>query len=393
MDFPRPAPVRRRPHPPLHASPSARHAAGGPPPQLAGKAPRLAQQTLNRPDRPRRTPSHLDADRGRRLAAGVGRVEADAAVRTARRANPFGGRIGRKTAGRADAVPGDHQSLWRAVPGPRGRRLAGNASSESHYVNGGGCWWETGGHSFSTATSRDGSRWHSEHVGPQGLAGLQLPLSGGDIDEPPQPLSVRAEARGWLDDAAGCTLSRRRPAPSTAGFRGDLDPGHLTLVAGREQDWIGGYRLDGWGWLWRIGGFWPNPDVALPVSIAALEYLAAQPPLPIHSGGVKYLWHATLSQGRKVHVRRGKRNRLWGLLASATSFLYSLSVCGLARELWYAGWDQRTVIVVAAVLLLPYIWLIRTIIRGAKIPAATEIPPASQPGIARRFQGTACRRC
>jgi hypothetical protein len=162
------------------------------------------------------------------------------------------------------------------------------------YVDGGGCWWETAGHSFSTASWRDGGRWRSEHVGPQGLAGLRLPLSGGEIDEPPQPLCVPAEGRAWLDEALIARVQGAMTPINRGLARGDLDPGHVSLVAGREQDWIGGYRLDGWGWLWRIGGFWPNPEVALPVSIAALEYLATQPPLPIHSGGVKYLWHAQL---------------------------------------------------------------------------------------------------
>jgi Leucine-rich repeat (LRR) protein len=88
-----------------------------------------------------------------------------------------------------------------------------------------------------------------------------------------------------------------------------------------------------------------------------------------------------------MRPRRSKRNRLLSLLATAASFLYGLSACGFARELWYAGWDQRTVIAVAAALALPYIWLIRTIIRTErKYAAESEIPPASQPAVARRFQ-------
>jgi hypothetical protein len=162
------------------------------------------------------------------------------------------------------------------------------------YVESGGCWWETAGYSFSTAMWRDGGHWRAEHVGPQGLACFQLPVGGGEIDEPPQPLSVQAEGRAWLDDAVVARVQGSSSSVNRGLLRGDLDPGHVTLVAGHGDDWIGGYRLDGWGWLWRIGGFWPNPDVALPVSIAALEYLATQPTLPIHSGGVRYLWHAQL---------------------------------------------------------------------------------------------------
>jgi hypothetical protein len=163
------------------------------------------------------------------------------------------------------------------------------------YVDRGGCWWETAGHSFSSAAWRDGDRWRSEHVGPQGLAFFHLPLDGGEIDEPPQPLSVPAEGRPWLGDALIARVQGASSPVNRGLVRGDLDPGHVTLVAGGEQDWIGGYRLDGWGWLWRIGGFWPNPEAALPVGVAALEHLATHPPLPVHAGGVKYLWHATLS--------------------------------------------------------------------------------------------------
>jgi hypothetical protein len=76
--------------------------------------------------------------------------------------------------------------------------------------------------------------------------------------------------------------------------RSNDDPGHVTLVAGADQDFIGGYRLDGWGWFWRIGGMSPNPDAALPAAVAAMEHIFTNPPLPVKAGGVKYLWHATV---------------------------------------------------------------------------------------------------
>lgn len=52
--------------------------------------------------------------------------------------------------------------------------------------------------------------------------------------------------------------------------------------------------LTGWGWLWRIGGFFPNPDVALPVAVRVTEYLYTHPPLPAQRPGIQYLWHATI---------------------------------------------------------------------------------------------------
>jgi hypothetical protein len=62
------------------------------------------------------------------------------------------------------------------------------------------------------------------------------------------------------------------------------------LVAGRSADFIGGYRLDGWGWLWRVGGFNPNPDVAVPVMVKALEFVVTNPVQPIPTARIKTLW-------------------------------------------------------------------------------------------------------
>jgi len=77
--------------------------------------------------------------------------------------------------------------------------------------------------------------------------------------------------------------------------QGSDDPGHLALVSGGRQDFIGAYRLDGWGYLWRIGGLNPNPDVAVPVAVAAMKYVFDHPPLPIAGGGLSYLWHVKVT--------------------------------------------------------------------------------------------------
>ncbi len=49
------------------------------------------------------------------------------------------------------------------------------------------------------------------------------------------------------------------------------------------------------GWLWRIGGFYPNPDVAIPVVVAVLERLYSHPPLPPERDTVRRVWHATIT--------------------------------------------------------------------------------------------------
>jgi hypothetical protein len=160
------------------------------------------------------------------------------------------------------------------------------------YVNHGGCWWETAGYSFYQAAWRHDGVWRYEIIGPQGMAHLQLPLDGGDVDQAAEPLQVPLEGAAWLGPALVARVARAASPVNRGLSRGHLDPGHVTLVAGRETDWLGGYRLDGWGWLWRIGGFWPNPEVALPVAVAALEHLATHSPEPVKPGGVKYLWSA-----------------------------------------------------------------------------------------------------
>ena len=159
------------------------------------------------------------------------------------------------------------------------------------YVADGGCWWETGGYSFYLAAGSEGQ----QQVGSSGMGHLGLPVGGGEIDQPAEPLVVPAEGRAWLGDALAKRVERSTSAVNRGAVRGSHDPGHVTLVAGRRQDFIAGYRLDGWGWLWRVGGFSPNPDVALPVAVKAMEHIATHPPLPVKPGGVKYLWHAVVT--------------------------------------------------------------------------------------------------
>jgi hypothetical protein len=163
-----------------------------------------------------------------------------------------------------------------------------------HYVRHGGWWWETGGHSFHSAVSQDGGRWQWEAVGPQGAGSLGLPVGGGDVDQPPETLSVTAEGRAWLGPDLCGRIAASASTVNRALVRGHDDPGHITLVTGQDQDFIGAYRLDGWGWLWRIGGFYPHPNVALPVAAAAMEYLYTHAPPPLPPGGLRYLWHASM---------------------------------------------------------------------------------------------------
>lgn len=165
------------------------------------------------------------------------------------------------------------------------------------YVENGGCWWETAGYSFYAALYHDGAQWQRENVGPAGLSYLGVPVGGGEIDAPAEPLSVPPAARAWLGADLAARVAQATSPVNRSAPRGFEDPGHVALVSGEEGDLIGGYRLRGWGWLWRVGGFHPSPDVVLPVAVQALEHLYTTPPPPPAAGGLRYLWHATVKPG------------------------------------------------------------------------------------------------
>jgi hypothetical protein len=162
------------------------------------------------------------------------------------------------------------------------------------YVNRGGCWWETAGYSFYAALYPQDGGWKREAVGPWGMGYLGIPVGAGEVEAPAERLSVPSETPEWLGNDLSARISRALSIVNRGLTRGADDPGHVTLVAAERQDFIGGYRLEGWGWFWRIGGFWPNPDVALPAAVAAMEYIYTHPPLPVKPGERKYLWHVVV---------------------------------------------------------------------------------------------------
>ena len=204
-----------------------------------------------------------------------------------------------KTAGDLAAALKAGPTRWLAVINPSGEAVPAIDAARwkdtldlvRRYVEHGGTWWETGGYSFYLAATPGGAR---RAIGPSGLSHLGLPIGGGEVDQPPERLTVPAEGRRWLGDGLAARVAGQHSSVNRGLVRGRHDPGHVALVAGRRQDFIGGYRLGGWGWLWRIGGFWPNPKVALPVAVAAVEHLYTRPPLPAKPGSLRYLWHGTV---------------------------------------------------------------------------------------------------
>ncbi len=196
-------------------------------------------------------------------------------------------------------------TAWLAIVNPYGETFPETAPGKWRemldlirgYVNNGGSWWETAGYSFYRAAAPGANgQFVIDQLGPSGMDALGLPIGGGEVEQPPEPLRVTEQGREWL----GADLSERIGKASSVVNRGLLNnlesPPHLTLIAGEQQGFVGAFRLEGWGYLWRIGGFQPNPEVALPAAVAAMEFIYTHPPQPAPAGGVRYLWHAVVTK-------------------------------------------------------------------------------------------------
>jgi hypothetical protein len=268
-----------------------------PPPELAGLAPRdwpAGRPTLgvlDLPGFPRSWTSIRPADWYQALSSSRVATEWGAPVR----------RITTTNALVAALQAGPTQ--WLAIVNPSGEHFPVLAADTwqpvlrliRDYVNRGGSWWETAGYSFYAPAYLNGAAWQTQVVGPAGASSLGLPVGSGDGAQQAEPVSVTAEGRGLLGDALadqlnGLTSSVDRGLPRTAD-----DPGHLAVLAGAEADFLGGYRLEGWGFLWRIGGFNPNPAVAIPATVGVIEFLYGHPPLPVPASSLPYLWHGTVT--------------------------------------------------------------------------------------------------
>ncbi|MCC6729319.1 MAG: hypothetical protein IT208_08260 [Chthonomonadales bacterium] len=202
---------------------------------------------------------------------------------------------------------------WLTIVNPYGEALPGASAADwgealerlRAYVRGGGNWWETGGYSFHAAATGDGE---TAAVGPAGAARLGLSVGGGEVRQAPEPLRATAAAREWLGAALTSELARASAAVNRA-LSPDGPTPHLALVAGPSGDYIGGYRLGGWGWLWRIGGMNPPPSIAIPAAVAVTEHVFTHPPAPPLPGVTRYLWHAVLTRGASDGSRRSANRR------------------------------------------------------------------------------------
>ena len=163
------------------------------------------------------------------------------------------------------------------------------------YVRNGGSWWETAGHTFYVAPWQENGAWASKAVAAEGINRLGVPLNSGAVEQPAEPIHTTTEGRAWLGNAVADTLDKQVAVVNRSLPRGTEDPGHVALLGGQWDDYIGGYRLGGWGFFWRIGGFNPTAPVVLPAATGAMEYVFTHPPVEPSASGVSYLWHATVT--------------------------------------------------------------------------------------------------
>jgi hypothetical protein len=196
---------------------------------------------------------------------------------------------------------------WIAIVNPYGEMVPSTGAGQARatlsrirdYVNHGGIWFDTGGYSFHQSTHRAGDGWEAESVGPSGAATVGIPVGDGPLEAGPEPLRVTTTGRAWLGEAVAAKIESAG-SPINRGLpRGGQDPGHVALVTGAStaaDDFIGGYRLDGWGWLWRIGGMNPEPRVVLAAVSGTLAWLTSHAPQPRQAAGPRRLWHGKVGR-------------------------------------------------------------------------------------------------
>ena len=143
------------------------------------------------------------------------------------------------------------------------------------YVERGGIWWETGGYPFYICAYRDAQgAWAERHLGAVGARRVGFSCVVSPVDEPAEALHVSATGRDWF----GAAVTARIEAAASGTQRGfEDDSKSLVLVAGDSGDFAAGIRGEGWGWLFRLGGLNPDPEVAALTVCGVLRHLATQP--------------------------------------------------------------------------------------------------------------------
>ncbi|NLN90672.1 MAG: hypothetical protein GX134_10995 [candidate division WS1 bacterium] len=183
----------------------------------------------------------------------------------------------------------DAPEEWFAIVNPYGEIFPvppGASSAEGlalikGYIGNGGIWWETGGYSFYGGVG-------AEPLAEAGLSNLGVGVTSGELYAPATLLRVTDEGSAWLSRETLETL-RATPAVANRTASGSGVP-HLDVVDSEAGGYVSGYRLEGWGWLWRLGGMNPPSEVALPVAVDVLARLYQEPWPEPERDARRFLW-------------------------------------------------------------------------------------------------------
>lgn len=191
---------------------------------------------------------------------------------------------------------------WFAIVNPYGERfpVAGpEAISEMlqavrQYVANGGIWWETGGFSFYYPCwpVREGGRVVRWQVG-RGMGGLAQVIGSPRMlldDLPAEPVRLTADARAILageraQEIDGSLAAVNRPL--------GLGYGGWVLMSGSHGPYVAGYRVEGWGWLFRVGGK-GQIKLTLPLVEATLAHLFRTAPAQQRSAQPVRVWRVRI---------------------------------------------------------------------------------------------------
>jgi hypothetical protein len=176
------------------------------------------------------------------------------------------------------AIINPYGEIFPVVPGTSSMQTLGRIRE---YVEHGGVWWETGGYSFYGGAG-------AERIQGAGLGTLGIELRPGEIDAPPAALASTEAGQEWLS-AETLEALAGTPAPANRGASPGGQP-RLDLVASPGGAYVSGYRLEGWGWLWRLGGMHPPREVAVPIVVDVLSHLWTQPWPEPERDARRYLW-------------------------------------------------------------------------------------------------------
>ncbi len=142
------------------------------------------------------------------------------------------------------------------------------------YVIRGGTWWETGGYSFYTGFSSSGEKVPVEI---QVMQRFEIPVGLEAIDRPSENLGLTQEGREWLGPRLGAEIENTAAVVNRAVLNYEHLPAPITLIRGASLSFVGGYTFNGWGFLWRFGGFNPPAELVKATVVSATRYRFLQP--------------------------------------------------------------------------------------------------------------------